>query len=439
VAGTREAPAVASRAESTPGAPFAKLTPGPGRSATEVAKHQRARIHHAVLEVVAERGYAGVTVREIASRGGISTRSFYQHYPTKEACFLGVHQSVVRRLLAGIEAAGTGTRDVAQRLRLVTAAIVDEWASDPRAARLMLIDAYSAGLPALKQARLAIRSIEARIGECLEYPPGDVSVTPLVAEAIVAGTFAAARASLLEGKGGLGDLGDPLASWVAAYHELPVGKVEEAKLALAGQVWTSNDAASSSEGEEKGGGGLDGDRALLLAATARLVASRESVDLEPEDIASTAGISQRDFKVEFSDPEACVAAAHEQYADRAVDRVVRVGERLAPICDARFALASFGAQVAADPTLAVLCFSDVATAGPQLVRSHDRFLARIASLVAGTTESAGSAAEASAGSLWGAIRQRVVMGRTAQAQELAPVFTSLALLPFQAASRVSTS
>jgi hypothetical protein len=103
------------------------------------------------------------------------------------------------------------------------------------------------------------------------------------------------------------------------------------------------------------------------------------------------------------------------------------------------ALTSLGEQVATDSTLAALCFSDLAIAGPRLVRGHHRFLARVARLAAGTTEPAGVAAEASAGALWGVIRQRVVMGRTTQAQELASAFTSLALLPLQAASRVSTS
>jgi AcrR family transcriptional regulator len=215
-----------------------------------------------------------------------------------------------------------------------------------------------------------------------------------------------------------------------------VEQIEEAK--LEGQAWASSEATSSSNGEE-GGGGMDGGRALLLAATARLVASRQSLDLGLEDIASTAGISRQDFKLEFSDPEACVAAAHEQYADRALDRIVKAGERLAPASDDPFALGALGVQVAADPTLAVLCFSDVAVAGPRLVRSHHRFLTRIAAVISDMTGSAGSAAEASAGALWGAIRQRVVMGRAAQAQELAPVFTSLALLPLQAASRVSAS
>jgi AcrR family transcriptional regulator len=390
-----------------------------------------------MLDIVAERGYGGVTVRELAARAGVSTRSFYQHYPNLETCFLSVYQVVVRRVLRGIEAAALGAHDANRRLRRVVGGLVDEWASDPNAARLMLLDAYAGGLPALKRARLAARSIEARVGECLDYPRDAASLAPLAAESIVAGILTAARSCLLDGEGDLGDLADPLGGWAAAYHELPAEQIEEAK-SLSHRVPANGGDDASSGVEERLTVAPEGDRALLLTAAARLVASQRKADLGLEDIASTAGISRRGFEVEFSDPEACIAAAHRLYADRLIDRVVRA-EKLVAAGDACHPLALLGSELATDPTLAVLCFSDVAIAGPRLVRSHQRFLARVACLAAGTTEPAGPTAEASAGALWGSLRQRVVMGRAAQAQELARALTSLALLPLQAASQLSAS
>jgi len=412
--------------------PSGKLKPGPGRPAAEVADHQQARICAALLEVVAERGYAGLTVREIAGRARVSTRSFYQHYPNKDACFLGVHQLVVRRVLGAIEAEAALATSGPDRLGPVVAAIVRELAADPQAARLMLIDAYAAGLPALKQARLAGRSIEARIGECLGDAPADAGLAPLAAEGIVAGVFAAARSRLLDG-GDLVGLCDPLARWAGAYHELSPRQIEEAELAR--RASTSNGGTDPSDGE--GMAAPEGDRGLLLTATARLVASRGSARLGLEDIVSTAGISRRGFEAEFADLEACVAAAHRLYADRAVDQLLRNGEELEP-GEAGSSLALLGPQLAADSTLAALCFSDVAVSGPRLARSHQQFIAQLACLAAGTTEAPVTAAEASAGALWGLLRQRVVMGRAAQAPEAATALTSLALLPLQVkASRLS--
>jgi AcrR family transcriptional regulator len=387
-----------------------------------------------MLEIVVEHGYDGATVRELSARAGVSTRSFYQRYPNLEACFLAVYQIVVLRVLRGIEATASDTDGPARRLHCAVGAIVDEWASDPRAAHLMLLDAYAGGLPALKRARLATRSIEARVGECLDYPRDAASPAPLAAEAIVAGIFTAARSCLLDG-GDLGGLRDPLGRWAAAYHELPAEQIEEAKR-LSSQAPTNG--SESSLAEEALAVAPEGDRALLLAAAARLVASQRKTDFRLRDIASTAGISRRGFELEFADSEACIAAAHRLYTDRLVDRVVQA-EKLATGGDAPHPLSLLGPELAADSALAVLCFSDVAVAGPRLARSHQRFLARVAGLAAGTTGPAGPAAEASAGALWGTLRQRVVLGRVAQAEELAPALTSLALLPLQAANQLSAT
>ena len=55
-----------------------KLSPGPGLPPSEVAHHQRARIHSAIVEIAGERGQEAVTIREIARLSGVSSRAFYR-------------------------------------------------------------------------------------------------------------------------------------------------------------------------------------------------------------------------------------------------------------------------------------------------------------------------------------------------------------------------
>nr|WP_042342680.1 TetR/AcrR family transcriptional regulator [Brachybacterium muris] len=50
----------------------------------------RLQTHRAALELVAEHGLGGVTVEMIAERAGISPRTFFNHWATKEAALLGV-------------------------------------------------------------------------------------------------------------------------------------------------------------------------------------------------------------------------------------------------------------------------------------------------------------------------------------------------------------
>lgn len=57
----------------------------------ELKKRQsRIAMHRAALEIVNEHGLAGVTVEAIAHRAGVSTRTFFNHWATKESAIIGV-------------------------------------------------------------------------------------------------------------------------------------------------------------------------------------------------------------------------------------------------------------------------------------------------------------------------------------------------------------
>lgn len=57
----------------------------------ELKKRQsRVAMHRAALELVHEHGLGGVTVEAIAQRAGVSTRTFFNHWTTKESAIIGV-------------------------------------------------------------------------------------------------------------------------------------------------------------------------------------------------------------------------------------------------------------------------------------------------------------------------------------------------------------
>lgn len=96
-----------------------KLTPGPGMAAADVAAHQSARIHRAMIEIVAARGYDAVKVRELVHLAGVSSAAFYKHFESKEDCFLRTHDLVVRRATRRIIASQAGEEAWKERPRLI--------------------------------------------------------------------------------------------------------------------------------------------------------------------------------------------------------------------------------------------------------------------------------------------------------------------------------
>ncbi len=64
----------------------------------------------AVIALSLEKGYAAITIRDIAERAGIGYATFFRHFPDKEALLLNVLEVFVDELMAllqGRESAGT--------------------------------------------------------------------------------------------------------------------------------------------------------------------------------------------------------------------------------------------------------------------------------------------------------------------------------------------
>src|SRR6187455_2663699 len=53
-----------------------------------VAHNQRERLIAGLAEAVAENGYAGTTIAHIPRQAAVSRRTFYEHFSSKDECFI---------------------------------------------------------------------------------------------------------------------------------------------------------------------------------------------------------------------------------------------------------------------------------------------------------------------------------------------------------------
>ena len=104
----------------------------------------RDRILDAAEALFAERGFAGTSVRDIASNVGLTAASLYNHFPSKDALYAAVLERGIRPLIELLRdrPSGPPAPDAAEQL---VAAVMEHLASRPRLPRLIYHEVVAGG------------------------------------------------------------------------------------------------------------------------------------------------------------------------------------------------------------------------------------------------------------------------------------------------------
>src|SRR3712207_6412328 len=157
--------------------------------ATTRVESQRARLLDAMGHVVAERGYANATVADVVRAAGVSRSTFYEQFPSKEACFLEAFRvttdALEERVRAAVHAAeGAGWR---VQLRAGIRGYLAALAARPDVARTYLVEIQSAGSEALSARDVALRRFAGRYAASYEQARADdPTLTPPHPDALLA-------------------------------------------------------------------------------------------------------------------------------------------------------------------------------------------------------------------------------------------------------------
>jgi len=115
-----------------------------------VREAQRSRMLDAMVEAVAEKGFARVVVADVIERAGVSRKTFYEQFANKAECFLAAYDAGVDRLLAAIDDAVTAPApDWLTATRRAVAVYLETMAASPAFARALLVEVLGAGPEAL--------------------------------------------------------------------------------------------------------------------------------------------------------------------------------------------------------------------------------------------------------------------------------------------------
>lgn len=116
---------------------------------------ERRRILDAMVDTVAERGYADTEIEDVIERAGVSRPAFARLFSSKEECFVETISDAVRSLVRTVEAAAPSEASWPERVRLGLAAFVGALVTDPARTRIAMVEAESAGPAATREVRRA--------------------------------------------------------------------------------------------------------------------------------------------------------------------------------------------------------------------------------------------------------------------------------------------
>jgi AcrR family transcriptional regulator len=197
-----------------------RLPPGPGTPRKEVLANQRERFFGAMVASVSARGYRATTVGDLAEISGVSSGTFYEHFPDKQGCFLATLEAIIEAAIGyaarqagervgdpapgGVTLPGeTGGGDswearANQGLRAFAEMIV----AQPAAARLALVEAYTAGPEALVPLEQAMAGFEWLTRQVIEQSPQRAGMPEEMVMALMGAQQEIARNRLREGREG---------------------------------------------------------------------------------------------------------------------------------------------------------------------------------------------------------------------------------------------
>ncbi len=155
-----------------------------------VVKSQRERIVDATAAIVAEKGFASLTIPEIASRANVSHETFYEMYPTKQDAFLGaqkigLHQALRVTRDAYDARGGQWQEGIAASLH----ALMEYVCSEPSHAHLTLVDTFGASPEAIEIRENALQAFTAYLQPGFEHAPAEMDVPDVAAEAVAGGIW----------------------------------------------------------------------------------------------------------------------------------------------------------------------------------------------------------------------------------------------------------
>lgn len=191
--------------ESAPEYPpeLSRLPPGRHGLPREFVVHnQRERLIAGLAEAVAENGFAATTIGHITRHAAVSRRTFYEHFSSKDECFVAAYDAVMEQLGERVREAYEAAGDWPHAVRDGIAAMLSFLAGEPHLARLCMVEALVAGPVVVDRYDAAIQDLVPYLQAGREGKPKEVldRLSPTTEEALVGGMVSLISRRIIAGR-----------------------------------------------------------------------------------------------------------------------------------------------------------------------------------------------------------------------------------------------
>jgi AcrR family transcriptional regulator len=416
-----------------------------------VARHQKARLEGAMVEAVARHGYAGTTLRELVTLAGVSKSTFYEHFESKQDCFLATFDEIVAQVGIRVGEAYRSGGDFRQRLIAGLATFMSLAEDEPAAASLVAVESLTLGVAGVAHRERGSEAFAALIQQSFDHSPSERQVSEKVVWGIVAGIRGVAYRRLRAGRGReLPGLVEELVDWALRYQE-PDNEAVRRAVAAAAKPAAPAAPPPLQDGESRLGWEEPPDsrrsraqltqRERIVRGAAAVVVKSGYQALSIPAISAAAGTSNQTFYEHFANKRDAFLAAFEVLVAEAMAPAAaafkREGNRPEAIGAGLRALLE---HVAASELFARLAFFELPTAGPVALDRADAILDSFGAFLEpgiAPTALGGSlpraTMEAIPSAIWATIQRELAHGRRESLADLAPEMTRLVVAPFSGA------
>jgi AcrR family transcriptional regulator len=399
-----------------------------------------------MVTAVARNGFADTTIAQVVDLASVSRTTFYQHFQSKEDCFLETHDLIVQVGTERVAEAYRSSEDWLERLRAAFVAFVDLVCSEPDAANLVMVESLAAGSRARERREGAGRTFELMIRQSFDQAPGRrAHVSDLTIRAIVGGIRRVVYQHLRQGTAErLPGLVDDLLAWALSYRAADAKAPREPRPASeAGNGSARPSSATAPPFPDPARDRLTlSHRERIIQAVTSIVYEKGYPALTIPEISATAGISNQTFYENFPGKEQAVLAAFDDGAERALDVTTAAfdtaGSWELGVQSGLHALLEF---LASEPMFGRLAFLDLLNAGRAAQGRSEAVLDRFGALLGPgfdmRPDTPREVADTIVGGIWTVAQHEIAHDRTAQLPKLAKCVTYIALAPFTGAGKAA--